>query len=128
MQNIIFSIGHSNRGFSEFLKKLQDNEIDTIIDIRTFPRSRFNPQFNEKRLATALNEHSITYLFKGKNLGGRGQNTDYEETIDELVEMIERGRNVCVMCSEGNYKDCHRHTVLEPSFTKRNINMNHLSY
>lgn len=128
MEYQIATIGHSNRGFSEFLQKLQENNIDTLIDIRTFPRSRFCPHFNEKRLATALKEQNITYLFKGNNLGGKGENIDYEETIDELVEQVKSGKGVCVMCSEANYKECHRHDMLEPSFIERGVAVKHISY
>ena len=128
MKNIIFSFGHSNRAYSEFLKYLQKNKIDTLIDIRTFPKSRFCPHFNEKRLSEALSEANITYIFKGKNLGGLGENVDYEETIDGLVEMVKSGKKVCVMCSEADYKKCHRHEMLEPSFIERGVAVKHIVY
>lgn len=128
MKKIIYSIGHSNRAFSEFLSKLQENKIDTVIDIRTFPRSRFCPHFNEKRLATALQEQNVTYLFRGHNLGGKGENTGYEEAIGELVEMVQNKKNVCVVCSEGDYKQCHRHSMLEPSFNDRGVEVIHIVY
>lgn len=124
----IAGIGHSNRAFSEFLKRLQENKIDTLIDIRTYPRSRFCPQYNLKSLSEELGKEKITYIFKGNNLGGKDENVDYEETIDELVEMIKKGRNVCVMCSEARYTDCHRHEMLEPSFNKRGVKMKHIEY
>lgn len=124
--NIIFSCGHSNRAFSDFLKILKDNEIEILVDIRTFPRSRFCPQFNEKRLANALEDESITYLFKGKNLGGYGENIDYEQTIDELSDLVKQGKKICVMCSEKDYKKCHRYEMLEPSFKERGLEVKHI--
>ncbi len=125
---IIYSIGHSNRAFSEFLKGLKENNIDTLIDIRTFPRSRFCPQYNQKSLSDELNKEKIVYVFKGRNLGGKGENFDYEETVDELVEMARSGKKVCVMCSEADYKQCHRHEMLEPSFVKRGLKVEHIKY
>lgn len=125
---IIFGIGHSNRAFSEFLQRLQENQIDTLVDIRTYPRSRFCPQYNLKSLSEELRKANITYLFKGNNLGGKGENVDYEETIDELVEMIQQGKKVCVMCSEVKHTDCHRHEMLEPSFSQRGVKMEHIEY
>lgn len=126
MKYTAFSIGHSNLAFSEFLKKLKDNKIEILVDVRSLPKSRFCPHFNEKRLATALKEHNISYLFKGGNLGGRGENTDYEETIDELVVRIKGGDKICVMCSEKDYMKCHRFSDLTPSFEARSVNVKHI--
>lgn len=123
-----FSIGHSSRAFSEFLKKLQEKEIDTLVDVRSRPMSRWCPQYNLKSLSEALGEANITYIFKGKNLGGKDENIDYEETMDELVRMVKDGKRVCVMCSEADFKKCHRHEMLEPSFIERGIIVEHILY
>lgn len=126
--NTIFTIGHSNRSFSEFLQKLKENKVETVIDVRTFPRSRFCPQFNRKRLAEELLRQEVHYLFKGENLGGKGKNTLYEETVDEISDMIKNGQKICVMCSEGDYKKCHRESMLEPSFLGRGIKSIHIEW
>jgi len=126
MTNTIFSIGHSRRAFSEFLQKLKESKIDTLIDIRTYPRSRFCPQFNRKALSEELSKAGITYIFKGSNLGGLGENVNYEETIDELVGMVRGGKNICVCCSEADYKKCHRYEMLTPSFEERGLKVNHI--
>ncbi len=122
----VFSIGHSNRAYSEYLKILKNNEIDIIVDIRTYPRSRFCPQFNRKKLDEMLSIEGIEYQFRGDNLGGLGENENYEETIDELVELVRTGKNVCVMCSEKDYKQCHRYEMLTPSFEKRGVEIIHI--
>lgn len=122
----VFSIGHSNRAYSEYLKVLKDNNIDVIVDIRTFPRSRFCPHFNRKRLEESLGKENIKYLFKGNNLGGLGDNENYEETIDELVDLSTQGKRVCVMCSEKDYKKCHRYEMLTPSFEERGLEVIHI--
>ena len=127
MKNTIFSLGHSNKSFEVFLEKLEENDIDTVVDVRTTPRSRFCPQFNEKRLATALQDQNITYLFKGNNLGGKGENIDYDKAINALVEMS-NGKNVCVICSEGKHVDCHRHSMIEPSLREKGVEMVHIEY
>lgn len=128
MQSVIFSVGHSNRAISEFLQKLKDHDIDTLVDIRTFPKSRFCPWFTQNALAKALSDANVTYLFKGNNLGGKGENINYEQTIDELVSMSNQGMRVCVMCSEGKYIECHRYSMLEPSFQARGVLVEHIEY
>lgn len=124
----VWSIGHSNRAFSEFLQKLKENKIEILVDVRTYPRSRFCPHFNKNSLIEKLSEAGITYLLKGKNLGGRGENIAYEETIGELAQVAEQGKRICIMCSEGDYRKCHRHQVLEPSFREKNVTVEHIEY
>ncbi|MFA5934586.1 MAG: DUF488 domain-containing protein [Candidatus Paceibacterota bacterium] len=126
MNNVIYTYGHSARAFSEFLKGLKENNIEILIDCRTHPHSRFCPWFNQKALSEGLNKESITYLFKGKNLGGMGENIDYEKTIGELVEMVKKGKKVCVMCSEKDYRKCHRFLMLTPSFETMGVKVEHI--
>ena len=128
MQNKIYTIGHSTRAISEFLQKLKENKIDILVDIRTYPRSRFQPQYNQKALADSLSSVGVFYMFKGKNLGGKEENVDYEETIDELVDIAVGGERVCVMCSESDYKKCHRSEMLEPSFIGKGVEVMHLKW
>jgi uncharacterized protein (DUF488 family) len=122
----VSGIGHSRLAYSEFVKVLKDNNIQILVDIRSYPQSRFFPHYNRKRLEQSLKEDKIDYLFRGANLGGRGENINYEETIDELVELVKSGKSVCVMCSEKDYKKCHRHTMLQPSFEQRGLEVKHI--
>ncbi len=130
MKTTIFTIGHSTKPITEFLQKLKDNNIKVLIDIRSIPRSRFQPQYNEKALRESMTEAGIEYRWRGKNLGGKGENVDYEDTIDEICVIAENngGERMCVMCSEGDYKKCHRHEMLEPSFIQRGLAVVHICY
>jgi uncharacterized protein (DUF488 family) len=87
MKPIIKTIGHSNKPITVFLDTLQEHQIEVVVDVRTVPRSRFSPHFNEKALGNSLAKRAIKYLNRGQNLGGRGENVYYEEAIEELVEM-----------------------------------------
>jgi len=122
---MLYTIGHSNCGFLEFLKKLKDHSINILVDVRTFPRSRFCPHFNKKSFEEKLVIKNIKYLFRGKNLGGMGLNIRYEETIDEVFD-LSKENNVCLMCSEKDYKKCHRYQLLTPEFEKRGLSVKHL--
>lgn len=68
-KTVVFTIGHSTRPLSEFIAILKKYNIDTLLDIRTIPRSRHNPQFNEYHLAEALKKEHIQYAHI-KVLGG----------------------------------------------------------
>jgi len=124
----IYTIGHSNKSFEVFLEKLKENGIEALVDVRSIPRSRFYPWFNEKKLAEALPKEGIAYVPRGSSLGGKLENTGYDEAIEELVAGAVSGKRICVMCSEGKYQACHRHTMLEPSLRERGIGIEHIEY
>ena len=125
---IIFSVGHSNKPIGVFLGKLKEHRIDHLVDVRTIPSSRFCPHFNKNALQATLSIQTIKYLWKGENLGGKGINVGYEEAIDELVGMAQEGTKIAVLCSEGDYRKCHRYTALTPSFEQRGVRVFHIEY
>src|SRR5579871_6768783 len=65
----IFTIGHSTRSMQDFIAILKHFHIEELVDIRTVPKSRHNPQFNGDVLAHSLRNHHIGYRHQ-KNLGG----------------------------------------------------------
>ena len=67
----LYTIGHSNHSIEKFASLLDENGIALLVDVRTAPYSRYNPQFNKENLAHALSEHWIEYAYAGKFLGGR---------------------------------------------------------
>ncbi len=67
----VFTIGHSNHEPKEFLTLLQMHGVDTVVDVRSAPYSRYLPHFNKEDLEEALKEAGIRYIFRGKELGGQ---------------------------------------------------------
>jgi len=125
----IFTVGHSTRSIEDFLALLKQYEITEIVDIRTVPKSRHNPQFNGPELAHALRNHHIGYRHE-KKLGGlrhtnkdsvntawqnssfRGfadymQTQEFKEGIQELIEIAHK-KTVAIMCAEAVPWRCHR--------------------
>jgi uncharacterized protein (DUF488 family) len=66
----IYTIGHSTRTLDEFLSILRVHEIQTLVDIRSFPMSRRLPHFNRESLDRELTAAGVEYVWK-KDLGGR---------------------------------------------------------
>lgn len=136
----VYTIGHSNRTLAYFLDVLQAYSIEVVIDIRTIPKSRNNPQFNQEALKQSLKKQKIKYVHL-KNLGGlrhpkkdsvntawenasfRGfadymQTAEFKEGLEELMELAKE--KVCViMCAEAVPWRCHRSLVADALTLKK---------
>jgi hypothetical protein len=129
----IYTIGHSNKSEYDLARKLKKHNINLLVDVRSVPFSSYNPQFNQSHLETFIKKNGINYIWKGKNLGGKygkKKNVDYDKNIDWILETSST-TNLCILCSEGNYKSCHRHQMLEPDLIKKSkkiINFYHISW
>ncbi len=121
-----FSFGHSNQPLVNFCIELVNHRINVLVDVRTKPYSRWNPQFNRQILEHHLNLLDIAYVWKGQNLGGLGENVNFDENIKWLADLVKTGQRVVVICSEKNYKNCHRHLVIEPELQKYGVKMEHI--
>jgi uncharacterized protein (DUF488 family) len=66
----IFTIGHSNRSWNDFILLLLNNHVKILVDVRRYPGSRAYPQFNREEMAKQLKKEDITYIYIEK-LGGR---------------------------------------------------------
>jgi uncharacterized protein (DUF488 family) len=67
----VWTIGHSTHPFERFAELLREQRIEFVIDVRSYPYSRYAPQFNREELGLQLREHGVRYLFLGTALGGR---------------------------------------------------------
>jgi uncharacterized protein (DUF488 family) len=128
----VFTIGHSRRSIEEFVGLLQANGIEQLVDIRSVPRSRMNPQFNRDTLPHSLRQAGIDYLHMPE-LGGmrhprpdspngawrndsfRGyadymQTPEFAAAVKKLTE-IARSRQIAIMCAEAVPWRCHRSLV-----------------
>lgn len=131
---IVYTIGHSTHPIDEFIALLRQNKVTQLVDIRTIPRSRHNPQFEQAALEMALATANITYTYD-KDLGGlrpraeHSTNTawrnasfrnyaDYMQTdtfakaVDELVAYSARA-TTAIMCAEAVPWRCHRSLVAD---------------
>ena len=128
----IYTIGHSTHPIEEFIAILKHYKISELVDIRTIPKSRHNPQFNENELAHELRNHHIGYRHE-KHLGGlrhahkdsinlgwrnasfRGyadymQTEEFTHALEKLIEQANQ-KTVAIMCAEAVPWRCHRSLV-----------------
>ncbi len=122
---------------------LRTQQVATLVDVRTYPRSGYNPQYEQPALRAALVAAGVAYVFAGRELGGRptdrelhgkGSKPDYDRVsatqryqagIEQLVELARTGR-VAVMCSEANPATCHREKLIARSLRERGVTVLHI--
>ncbi len=103
-----FTIGYPGRTMEELLFLLRENSIESVIDVRSKPHSRWKPDFNKIRLGKALEASSIEYKWKGDILGGFGEIKD--SAIQALGKWGE-GKAFCLLCMERDPNACHRSEI-----------------
>ena len=82
MARPFFTIGHSTRSIDEFMDLLSNAEVQLVVDVRTIPRSRTNPQYNSEALAKALSKSGIDYEHIAALGGLRGRKRDVPADVN----------------------------------------------
>lgn len=81
----IFSIGHSNHPIEKFVSLLKQNNIELIVDTRSHPYSKFATQYSSGSIEAFLKKDGIEYLFLGKELGGRPQESEFYDSEGHVL-------------------------------------------
>jgi uncharacterized protein (DUF488 family) len=130
----VLTIGHSTRTIEEFIHLLTTHEVTRVVDVRTVPRSRRNPQFNRDTLPGSLQAADIAYTHLAglgglrrakpdsintgwKNASFRGyadymQTPEFEASLAILVELAKK-EHVALMCAEAVPWRCHRSLIAD---------------
>ena len=121
----VLTIGHSNHSWKEFLELLRAHGVKRVVDVRSIPRSRHNPQFNREILSKKLRSARIGYVHLRKLGGLRHARRDYMHT-PELVDGLKRLMKLAaqkwsaIMCAEAVPWRCHR-SLIADALTVRGI-------
>jgi hypothetical protein len=129
---IILTVGHSTRTSKDFVALLLAHGVDQLVDVRSIPRSRHNPQFNRDRLPGPLKKAGIRYRHMAglgglrhgrrdsinagwRNASFRGfadymQTPEFEEALDQLI-LLAKKRRTAIMCAEAVPWRCHRSLI-----------------
>ena len=140
----IFTIGHSTNTIENFIEYLKNYQINTIVDVRSIPYSRFANQFNKEQVSASLKKVNILYIPMGNNLGARYEEDEllfedgkvnfskvvatnqFQEGIDRIKTGIEKSYKIALMCSEKNPIECHRFSLISNYLYKKGYNINHI--
>lgn len=141
--NPVFTIGYRERKFEDFLKILNEYQLDTLVDIRSQPVSRIQPEFSKRQIELFLNNAGIRYLYLGKELGGRPENPDvyfngdldvgklqsqplFIGGLNKILSMHSSGSRLVLMCAERLADHCHRKTIITPSLAAAELEVIHI--
>jgi uncharacterized protein (DUF488 family) len=140
----VYSIGHGTRKIEDFLTVLKSFDIQYLVDVRSRPYSRFNPQYNRNALKHSLENDHITYVFMGDSLGGRPADPDcydkdgridyekvqakafFREGITRLETAYRKDIPLVIMCSESKPAECHRSKLIGRVLAASHIFLQHI--
>ncbi len=139
---VVYTIGHSNHTAERFVGLLRQHGVTAVVDVRSVPYSRMQPQFDRKSLARDLREHSIAYVFLGRELGGRSDDPAcYEngrvryqlvaqtKAFREGLERVcagSKNRRISLMCAEREPLECHRTLLISRELESAGIKVVHI--
>ncbi len=138
----IYTVGHSTHPFEKFLGLLQKQGVTAIVDVRSIPYSRFNPQFNREELRSALKAHVIRYVFLGKELGARSADEScyvngkvqykllaktalFQSGLARVIHGAE-SHKIALMCAEKDPLNCHRTILVARELVSQGVNVMHI--
>jgi len=143
----VLTVGHGTLPENDFASLVTEVDAAEIVDIRSFPGSRRNPQFGSDEMARWLPENSVAYSWL-RPLGGRRKPVpgsahvalrhpsfrayaDYMETdafLTGVTDLLDRGEHRIVMCSESVWWRCHRRLLADHLTLVREIEVLHLMH
>ena len=143
---MVLTVGHSTRPIEEFVRLLKAHGVTWVLDVRSVPRSRHNPQFNRDTLPTSLETAGIGYSHLAglgglrrprpdsintgwKNASFRGyadymQTPEFEASLEKLLEAARKER-VALMCAEAVPWRCHR-SLIADALLARGLRTEHI--
>ncbi len=134
MENIIYTIGHSDNDPNVFIQLLKKHRIQVLIDVRSHPYSSYIKHFNKETLKNSLKKNNIDYYYGGAYMGGRPSDEsvridgkvdydllrkkeNYKKALKLLLKLASLKR-IVLMCSEEDPGRCHRSILITPDLLK----------
>ncbi len=138
------TIGHSIYNADFFVSKLRENHIDTVVDVRSVPYSRYASQYNRGALKEYLKKNGIIYIYMGDLLGARYDDREllfddgkvnfrkvqetkpFQDGVTRLDNGIKKGYSISLMCSEKEAFDCHRFGLISQFLIEVGVEVKHI--
>ncbi len=138
----VFTVGHSNYPIDQFIDLLEQNGVQVIVDVRSAPYSRYNPQFDKNALDASLRLAGMRYLFLGKELGARSDDPAHYENgrvvyarlaqsalFKQGIERVLTGARqfrIALLCAEKEPLECHRTLLVARALDEAGVHVEHI--
>lgn len=139
----IFTIGYAGFEIEDFIKVLKEYHINSLIDVRSSPFSKFHSDYNKLLLCKTLQERRIIYRNYNREFGARQDDKMYypngyldfsmftrskifKEGMHKIIKAIPLGYKFVLMCSEKDPINCHRTIMVGRAFFDNGISINHI--
>lgn len=139
---LIFTIGHSNHPVAHFISLLKKAGVNAVADVRSVPRSRHHPQYEQENLRNSLAGAGLAYVFLGHELGARPEDRSFyvdgqvdfgllcasarfRNGIDRLLSGARRYQ-IAMMCAERDPLDCHRTFLVSRALREQGAEIRHI--
>lgn len=141
----LYSIGHGTKKIQDFIEELKAFGIQYVLDVRSKPFSKWNPQFNQASLTESLRDQGIVYVFAGDTLGGLPDDRScydhdgkvvydliktkdfFKEGLKRLTTANEKKVKLAIMCSESKPEECHRSKLIGQELLNHGISLQHIA-
>lgn len=139
----VYTIGHSNLDPGPFRQLLSQHGIEVLVDVRSWPHSRYVQWADAATLPEVIREAGVKYLFLGKELGGRPEGDEFydseghvlygkvaeQDSFRQAIRRLEQGAEqyrVAIMCSEEDPTSCHRRLLVAKVLLDRGVTVLHI--
>ncbi|QGU93996.1 DUF488 family protein [Clostridium bovifaecis] len=140
----LYTIGHSSHNLNYFLYLLRKFRVNSVVDIRSVPFSKYVPHFNKDKLKNFLSLNHIYYIYMAKEFGliqedislfhpegyldfNKMAKTElFKRGIQRLKIGVDKGYKIAIMCAEKDPLDCHRSILISPALIKEGYSVTHI--
>jgi uncharacterized protein (DUF488 family) len=139
----VWTVGHSNHEIEDFARLVLREQIEFLVDVRSYPYSRYAPHYNRDELETAMASRGVRYVFMGEQLGGRpahdahydaeghalygpmSEEAMFKVAVERLLSGA-RDHRIALVCSEGDPDACHRRLLVGKVLCDRGVELRHI--
>ena len=129
----LYTIGHSRHPMERFVGLMRQHDLDTLVDVRSQPYSKWAPQFKKEPLQLSLEASGLRYVFLGHELGGKGhadygrraRDEEFRMGIDRLVSLAAESV-AAILCAEEDPSRCHRRLLITPALQRQGVDVIHI--
>lgn len=139
----IYTVGYAHRSMLGLIELMQQHRIEFLIDVRSKPTSRFQPEFDQESLDCHASAAGIRYVFMGDTLGGRPddptcyqnghvlyervrQRDFFDRGLQRLLNAASGMHRVCLLCMELKPETCHRSKLIGTALADHNLQVLHI--